>query len=70
MFPLKISLGVILMCCAYSVSENDIKIGVEAEVALLRMMALPPSGEGCEFLKSLMEERKSLYVNYCIVSDY
>ena len=65
-FPFKLAATVFLMCCSYSICKNE--LADLSSISLMEMMALPPSGDGFEFLGSLMKEKRSQYAMH--VSNY
>ena len=63
----KLVSAAVLICCAHRVSMFK-AVSDDANVALLRMMALSPDGEGFEFLGSFMTDEDSRWVNvdFCL----
>lgn len=54
----KLVSAAVLVCCAHHVSMFK-AVSDDASVALLRMMALSPDGEGFKFLGSFMTDKDS-----------
>ena len=64
--PLKLAVAVFFMCCSYKICKDD--FADLSSITLLKMMALPPNGDGFEFLGSLMKEKRSQYaMRACII---
>ena len=62
----KLVSAAVLVCCAHRVSMFK-AVSDDASVALLRMMALSPDGEGFEFLGSYMtEDSRWVNVDSCL----
>lgn len=53
----KLAAAVVLMCCAHRVCRFYIPDDIS--IVLLKMLPLQPSGEGFEFLESIMIEKES-----------
>ena len=64
--PSKLAAAVFFMCCSYSICKND--FADLSSISLMEMMALPPSGDGFEFLGSLMKEKRSRYAIHACIS--
>ena len=58
-FPLKLAAAVFFMCCSYSICKDE--LADLSSITLMKMMALPPNGDGFEFLGNLMKKKRSQY---------
>ena len=58
-FPLKLAAAVFFLCCSYSICKDD--FADLSSISLMEMVALPPNGDGFEFLRSLMKDERSQY---------
>ena len=66
--PLKLAVAVFLVCCSYSIKDELADL---SSITLMKMMALPPNGDGFEFLGSFMKEKRSQYaIHACIFNIY
>ena len=64
---IKLAAAVFFMCCSYNICKDD--LADLSSITLMKMMALPPSGDGFEFLKSLMKEKRSQYAMHVSVCN-
>ena len=66
-FPEKLAAAVFFMCCSYRICKDD--LADLYSITLMKMMELPPNGDGFKFLGSLMKEKKSQYAMHaaCIL---
>lgn len=56
----KLVAAAVLICCVHQVKMFKFFISNNVSVALLGMLALPPDGEGVNFLRSFMKDNESL----------